>query len=156
MLETPYRLTAFTVAAILLSGAGFVCGNLRSVYSSLPLLAACFAGVVIGVLGMYWAAYILREGVRNERWSERTLAPFRRITDHVLWKIGMVGLVVAMLAALTQDRHHRSWFWPVFFILQTQTQINTAFARPRKAAGSGTRPDWSQIPPLQSEYWGER
>lgn len=156
MLKSPYRLVALTVAGILLSGAGFVCGNLHSVYLSLPLLATCFACVVIGVLGTCWASYALREGVQNERWSERILAPFRRVTDHVLWKIGMAGLIVAMFAALTQDRHHRTWFWLVFILLQAQTQINSAFARPRKAAGSGNRPDWSQMPPLQSEHWGER
>ena len=105
---------------------------------------------------MYWTSYVLREDVRNDRWSDETLAPFRRVQGHVIWKIGMGVLVVAMLATLIQDRHHRTWFWTVFFLLQTQTQITNAFARPRKPPGDATRLDWSQISPLRSEHWGER
>ena len=156
MLDTPHRLTAFTIAGSLLSVAGLVCGNLHSVRASLPLLLTCFAGVVIGLLGMYWTSYVLREDVQNERWSEETLVPFRRVVNHVLWKMAMGFLVLAMLAALTQDRHHRTWFWVVLFLLQTQTQIANAFARVRRPPSAGAPSDWAEVQPLRSEHWGQQ
>ena len=155
MLDTPHRLTVLTIAGSLLSVAGFLCGSLRSVYASLPLLITCFAGVVIGLVGMYWASYVLREDVRNERWSDETLAPFRRVVDHFLWKVAMAFLVVAMFATLTQDRHHHTWFWAVFFLLQTQTKIANAFVRLRKPPAADTRPDWAKVRPLRSAHWGQ-
>ena len=157
MLDSPNRLTALTIAAILLACAGFIAGNVPPVHGSLPLLALCFLCVVIGYLGMLWASYTLRQDVRNERWPEDILAPFRRVTDHPLWKIGMGLLFVAMCVVVAlQDRHHRTWFWAVFFLLQAQTQISNAFARPRTPRGSGARIDWSKVAPLRSEHWGER
>ena len=156
MHASPYRLTALTLAGSLLSVAGLVCGSLPFVHASLPWLMLGLAGAVTGALGMYWASYLLREDVRNERWPEETLAPFRRMTDHVLWKVGMGLLFVGMLATLLQDRHHRQWFWAFFILLQMQTKVSNAFARPRKAGSAGTRLDFSQVPPLRSEHWGQR
>ena len=156
MRDSPFRLTALIVGCSLLMVTGFLAADLRPVYTNLPLLSACFALMVIGLIGMFWLSSRLRDEVRNERWSEETLAPFREVTGHVLWKVGMALLVVAMLAALTQDGHHRTWFWVVLFLLQTQTQITNAFARPRLPLRTGPRIDWSQASPLRSEHWGER
>ncbi len=156
MPDSPYRLTALTIVAGVLGMAGLMGGDLHSVSASLPLLALSLLCAVGGMGGMYWASYMLREDVRNERWPEESLAPFRQITTHVLWNLGMGVLVVAMLTALTQDRHHRIWFWATLFLLQMQTQITNAFARPRTPRGSGARLDWSQATPLRSERWGER
>ena len=133
--------------------AGLICGSLRSVYASLPLLITCLVIAVIGASVMYWASYLLRAQVQSERWPEMTLFPFRRVVEHVFWKVGMGVLLVAMMASLLQVHHHRPWFWTVFLLLQTQTQISAAFARPRKPLGMGSRPDWSQIKPLYSEHW---
>ena len=156
MLDSPYRLTALTIVCSLLATAGFIAASLHSTYCSLLLLLLCFALVVISLLGMFWAANTLRNDVRNERWPEATLAPFRRVVDHVLWKVAMGLLLLGMFAALAQDRHHRTWFWAVFVLLQTQTQIGTAFPRLRKPTGPGLLLDWSRVSPLRSEHWGER
>ncbi len=156
MLDSPYRLTALTIAGSLLATAGFFAASFHPIYSSLPLLLLCFALVVTSLLGMFWAANTLRNDVQNERWPEATLAPFRRVTGHVLWKIAMGLLLLAMFAALTQDHHHRTWFWAVFVLLQTQTQIGTAFARLRKPTPPGPLLDWSKVSPLRSRHWGER
>ncbi len=151
--DSPYRLTSLIVAGSLLSVAGLICGSLRSVYASLPLLIICFATAVIGAAVMYWASYLLRAQVQSERWPEMTLVPFRRVVEHVFWKIGMGALLMAMLTSLIQVQRHRPWFWIVFLLLQTQTQISAAFAHPRKPLDMSSRPDWSQIKPLYSEHW---
>jgi len=152
--ESPCRLTSLIVAGSFLSVAGLICGSLRSVYASLSLLIISFATVVIGAVVMYWASYLLRAQVQSERWPEMTLVPFRRAVEHVFWKIGMGVLLLAMMASLIQVHHHREWFWAVFLLLQTQTQISAAFARPRKPPGTSSRPDWSRIKSLHSEQWG--
>ena len=157
MRDSPFRLTALIVGASLLVVIGFLAADLRAVYARLFLLSAFFVLVVVGVGGMFWLAHRLRNDVLNGRWSEETLAPFREVTGHILWNVGLVLLIVAMFAALTQDRHHRTWFWVILFLLQTQTQLTAAFARPRtRPTGPGPRLDWRQVSPLRSEHWGER
>ena len=153
MSDSPYRLTSLIVAGSFLSVAGLICGGLPSVDGSLPLVVTCFATVVIGAVVMYWASHLLRAQVQSERWPEMTLAPFRQVVRHVFWKIGMGVLLMAMMASLIQIHHQRTWFWAIFLLLQTQTQITAAFARPRKPPGMSSRPDWSQIKPLYSEQW---
>ena len=155
MLDSPYRLTALIFAGSLLACAGFLGSSFHPIHTSLPLLLLTFALVVVGLLIMFWAANTLRDDNANERWPEATLAPFRAVTTHVLWNITMGLLVLAMFAALTQDRHHRSWFWAIFVLLQTQTQLTTAFARPRKPTRPSPLLDWSKVAPLQSEHWGK-
>ena len=154
MFDSPWRLTSLIVAGSFVSVAGLIGGSLRSVYASLSLLVMCFATVVIGAVVMYWASYLLRVQVQSQRWPEMTLVPFRRVVEHVFWKVGMGVLLVAMMASLIQAHHHREWFWTVFLLLQTQTQISAAFARPRKPLGTSSRPNWSQIEPLHSDQWG--
>ena len=156
MLDSPSRLTVLTIVGSLLATAGFIAAGIHFIYNSLPLLLLCFAVVVTSFLGMFWAANTLRDDVQNERWPEATLAPFRRVIDHVLWKIAMGLLLLAMFATLTQDHHHRAWFWAVFVLLQTQTQIGSAFARLRKVTRPGPLLDWSEVSPLRSKPWGER
>ncbi len=107
-----------------------------------------------GYLGMLCASYNPRHDVRHERWPEDTFSPFSLVTAHVLWKIGMGVPCVAMLATLVEDRRHRTRFWPVFILLQPQTQIGSAFVRSRTLRG--TRLDWTKIPALRSDRWGER
>jgi hypothetical protein len=65
-------------------------------------------------------------------------------------------LLVAMMVALIKGRHRHAYFWAVFFLLQAQSQIGSAFARTRKLLGTGARLDWSKVSPLRSEHWGER
>lgn len=156
MLDSPYRLTASTVAAGLLAGAGFIAGNRLSPHTPLLILVALLVLIAIGMTGLFWGAHTLREAIRNERWPEHTLAPFRRVIDHPLWKWAMGLLMVAMLVALIKDRHQRTYFWGVFCLLQTQTQITTALARPRKPHLPGAHLDWSKVAPLHSDHWGTR
>ncbi len=156
MLNSPFRFTALTVACSAVMVVGFLAGELRPVYSSLPLLSACLLCVVAGVLGILWTSYMLREDVRNERWSDEVLAPFRAVTTHVLWNIGMGLLVVAMLFAWGHNRHHSPLQWILLFLLQTQAQLTTAFAKPRRPAGPSHTIEWKKFSPLRSEHWGER
>lgn len=156
MLDSPYRLTALTIAGCLLGTAGLLGSSVHSIYNSLPRLMACVVFVVIGMLGMYWASYTLRECVQNERWPPESITPFRRAVDHPIWKCVMVLLVFAMLLILIQAEHHRGYFWCVFFLLQTQTQIGSAFVRPRRTGDAHAGIDWSKMAPLTSDHWGER
>ncbi len=156
MLNSPFRFTVVTVACSAVIVAGFLASELRPVYSSLPLLSVCFLSVVAGVIGMYWTSFTLREDVRNDRWSDEVLAPFRTLTTHVLWYLGMAVLVIAMLFTWVHRRHHSPFLWVFLFLLQTQSQLTSAFAKPRKPSGSGHRIEWNKFSPLQSEHWGER
>ena len=61
-------------------------------------------------------------------------------------------LLVAMLVALIKEWHRHAYFWAVFFFLQAQSQIDSAFARPRKLRGTGAPLDWSKVSPLTSEH----
>ncbi len=141
----------------LLSTAGILASNRYAVHSQLSVLAACFACVVVGYLSMLWTASTLRNNIQNERWPVETLAPFRQVIDHVLWRFAMAVLLVAMLATLIfQDRHHHSWYWATFFLLQAQTQFTYAFGRPREPSATGHLLDWSKVSPLRSDHWGER
>ncbi len=145
------------VTCSLLSVACFLGINLHATRAHLFLMIPCCLCVVLGYLGMLWTSSRLRDNVRNQRWPLETLAPFQRVIDHVLWKIGVALLLVAMFASLVaQGRHHQSWFWAVFFLLQAQTQMTNAFARPRTPPGTGAHIDWSKVLPLHSEHWGER
>ena len=156
MLNSPYRLTALMIACCLLSVAGFLGGNVHTVHTRLPMMIPCFLCAVVGYLGMLWTTSVLTDAIQNERWPAETLTPFRLVIDHVLWKIGMGLLLVAMLAALILDRHRHGWFWAVFFLIQAQTQFTSVFARRCKQHCAGPYLDWTQVSPLRSEHWGER
>ncbi len=156
MPDSPYRLTALAIAGGFVASAGLLGQNVYPLHRGTSLPIAFLLLVVVSLSGMYWAAYMLREDVANERWSAETLAPLRRLVDHPIWRGAMALLFIAMIAALVVTRHNRTWFWGVFCLLQTQTQIGSAIARPRPHTGPGTRLDWSQAAPLRSEHWGER
>ena len=158
MLRSPVRLTALMVLCSLLAATGFlVLSSSPAVHTHPFLLAACFACVLLGYLGMLWTGSTLRNNVQSDRWPAETLAPFQRVLNHVLWKIGVGLLFLGLVAALmVQGRHHTSWFWAVFVLLQAQTQITNAFTDPRTPPGTGAYTDWSAAAPLHSEHWGER
>jgi hypothetical protein len=48
-------------------------------------------------------------------------------------------LLVAMMVALIKGWRRHAYFWAVFFLLQAQSQIGSAFARTRKLLGTGAR-----------------
>lgn len=145
------------VTCSLLSVACFLGMNLHATRAHLFLQIPCSASVVVGYLGMLWTGSTLRNNVQSDRWPAETLAPFQRVLNHVLWKIGVGLLFLGLVAALmVQGRHHTPWFWAVFFLLQAQTQMTNAFARPRTPPGTGAHIDWSKVLPLHSEHWGER
>ena len=154
MLTSPARLIALIVAATLVATTGFIAAGLHPIYTSLPLLLLCFTLVVTSLMTMFWAANSLRDDVGNERWPEATIAPFRRVTTHILWNTATGLLLLAMLAALILNHRHLTWFWPIFVLLQTQTQLTTAFARPYKPTRGGLGVDWSTSAPIHSERWG--
>lgn len=154
VLDSPYKFTSLIAAGGILSAAGFFGASLHP--WTLPTLVICVAAILIGTVGLYWAASSLGKGVRNERWPEEALTPFRRAIDHPAWKVIMGLLLVAMLVALANARPHRVYFWCVFVLLQAQTQIGSAFARPTKLEQPGTLIHRSEVPHLDSEHWGER
>ena len=157
MLNSPFRLTALMLTCSLVAVACFLSIGISAVRTHPLLMIPCIMGVVVAFLGMLWSSSLLRNNVRNERWPAETLAPFHRVIDHVLWKIGLGLLFVALIAALMlQGRHHTPWFWAVFFLLQAQTQMTNAFARPRTPPATGALLDWSKLSPLHSDHWGER
>ena len=105
---------------------------------------------------MYWASYTLRKAIRNDRWPEDALTPIRRVIHHPGWVASMGLLLVAMVWFLAGDRHHRAYFWIIFLLLQTQTQIASAFAPSPVSRLPAAGRDWSSIAPLNSTHWGER
>ena len=155
MVDSPNRMTALTLFGGLLSTAGFITAGLPSAHGSLPLLTVSLLCVAAGALGMYKFAYTLRDGVRNQRWPAQAIAPFQKMIDPPAWKLIMAVLFLAMCLSIVRYWHHRNgFFWSVFLLLQTQTQIGNAFTRPKQTPGPVARLDWSKVQPLTSDHWG--
>lgn len=151
---TPLRLAGWTALGSVVSVIGFA--SVRAFRESLPALLACAALALGGLVLVYYPTYQLRRGVENDRWSEEELGPLRRATEHPAWFAATFLLVIAMLASLVVVNSHRPFFWGVFVLLQPLSQLSSAVRRPPKAAGHAARLDWSKVPPLQSDHWGER
>ena len=152
---TPERLLALACLGGVISVIGFYA--VGKSHDSLPFLLVYAVLVLGGMFLIYWAPYHLREGIRNERWPAEQTAPLRRIVEHAAWTAAIFVLVIAMLLALALQRHHnKTYFWPVFLLLQTMTQLSGAFRAPRPRPDSPNHVDWATVQPLHSDHWGER
>ena len=156
MLRSPVRLSAVIVVCGLVAWAGFLGASMHRVHNSLALLLACFVIEAACVAGMFWAGNELRNQVENQRWPEEQIAPFMAAVRHPAWILMMLVSMILMLVALRSHSHHNEYFFAVFFFLQVQTQLGSAFRRTSKKSGPRVPIDWTRVARLNSEHWGER
>ena len=164
------RLVLFTLSCGVISAAGFTILSSLHRPASKSAFWTAFVGVAVlslgGMLLMSLATSRLRDALQNERWSHMEVEVWRSRTRSGWWRAAVgVALVLMFAAMVFGDRHHRLVhgflfsYWPFFVIIQTLSQISTAFHRTAGFGDSGSDPmwrNWRNFGKLQSDHWGER
>lgn len=156
LLDSPIALVLLTCSGWALCSLSFVGLGRHRGSHALGTVLVELGLMLAGTFCLYWSPYTLRDGVRNDRWPDAAVDPLRQVVDHVAWRWLIAALVVTMLIVMIVKWRQSLYFWEVFFLLQAVTQLSSAFARPRQKPGSWARVDWTKIPPLHSDHWGER
>jgi len=117
--------------------------------------AVCFLPFIAGAI--VWAQSLkrLRNGIKNDLWSEDDLASLRRCFDHAAWTVLSVVCVLVMLSQVVLSKHVilGPTYWVSFWTLQTFSQLRIALKR--KTTGSVGLKNWQEWTPIRSEHWGE-
>jgi len=154
--DTPLGLIFLTGVGCVVSSLSFYAMDRHWGSRSIDTIVLQFAVLMAGIALLFWAPSQLREGVLNEQWPAAMVDPLRRVAQHPACRALIGFLFVAMLVALGIDVHHSLYFWEIFYVQQAIMHLSNAFAPPRRKPGPRTTLDWTKVPPLHSEHWGER
>ncbi len=131
--------------------AAFSIGHGRWVLRLGIALGVLLPGVVLSLR----AVSVLKEGIRQEWWSEDEVEVLRKQVDRPVWSALIWLLLSVMAVQLVLLPQHSalasaSMFFPLAISLLTslQTAVRKPIPLERKTI------DWSTAKPLQSEHWG--
>ena len=94
----------------------------------------------------------LRNGVRDQVWTEEELEPLRRRFDHPAWTV-LAWVPSVMLFVVFFNRQHLASLCLMLILpLQTGHRLRQILER---EVGSGSPAEWRSFKPIQSEHWGE-
>jgi hypothetical protein len=106
-------------------------------------------------IALNWLAWErLNDGIRNEKWSDESIAPLRRLTQRSAFTVIPLVALLVLLAISTFSGHFRGsdLYWSTFWTNMVLGQLKLAVKPPKTTT---TEAVWQNAAPIRSEHWGE-